>query len=366
MSKFSIPLKFELQCSIMTKESIQKIIAKFNLNTGSLQYTPLTNGLINDTYLVTNDDDQQYILQKINTHVFKNADVLMDNIQFALPFLSAEDYAHITFLSTLSGKNHLVQDNDFWRMMTYIPNSSTYNTTTQTSTAFEAGRIVGKFHQLMQHADTTLFNDTLPKFHNLNFRTQEFQETLRKAETQKKEIAHIAIKKAQSFLKELQNLNTSILPVRICHNDTKLNNILFSKSTKKALCLIDLDTIMKGYFFYDFGDAIRTVVNHAPEDEQNHELIYFNESLFKAFVDGLAANGPIFTSAEKESLPLGAVFMPFIHGLRALTDYLNNNKYYKVTYENQNLDRCQSLFDFAEKALAKKEFMSNYIKKVLV
>ncbi|MDP5060556.1 MAG: aminoglycoside phosphotransferase family protein [Maribacter sp.] len=350
----------------MTKESIQKILSEFNLNGSSLNWTPLTSGLINDTYLVADEDGKQYILQKINTQVFKNAGILMDNIQFALPVLQAEDYSQITFLNTTAGTNHLIQDNDFWRMMTYIPNSTTYNTTTETSTAFEAGRIIGKFHQLLQYSDTALFNDTLPKFHNLDFRTLEFQEAMQNADAQKIEIAGVAIKKAQLFLKELQYLNTSNLPSRICHNDTKLNNILFSKSNNKALCLIDLDTIMKGYFFYDFGDAIRTVVNNAPEDEQNHELINFNESLFKAFVDGLAANSSFLTAADKDSLPLGTVFMPFIHGLRALTDYLNNNKYYKVTYENQNLDRCSSLFNFAEKALKKKDFMAAYIAKVLV
>ncbi|WP_299318154.1 phosphotransferase enzyme family protein [uncultured Maribacter sp.] len=350
----------------MTKESIRKILSEFNLNGSSLQWTPLTSGLINDTYLVTEEDGQQYILQKINTQVFKNASILMDNIQFALPALKADNYSQITFLNTTTGNNHHIQDNNFWRMMTYIPNSTTYDTTTKTSTAFEAGRVIGKFHQLLQYSDTALFNDTLPKFHNLDFRTLEFQETLQNADAQKKEIADGAIKKAQSLLKELQYLNTSNLPTRICHNDTKLNNILFSKSTKKALCLIDLDTIMKGYFFYDFGDAIRTVVNNAPEDEQNHKLINFDESLFKAFVDGLAVNSSFLTTEDKDSLPLGAVFMPFIHGLRALTDYLNNNKYFKVMYENQNLDRCLSLFDFAEKALTKKDFMAACIKKQLI
>ncbi|MDF4201388.1 aminoglycoside phosphotransferase family protein [Maribacter sp. SA7] len=345
----------------MNKLSIKKILAEFNLNGSSLQWIPMTSGLINETFLVTNDDDQQYILQKINTKVFKNAGVLMDNIQFALPVLKADDYSQITFLNTTSGKNHLIQNNDFWRMMTYIPNSTTYNTTTQTSTAFEAGRIIGKFHHLLQSVDSTLFKDTLSNFHNLYYRTQEFQEALQNATMQKKETASVAIKQAHTFLSELQHLDAEKLPIRICHNDTKLNNILFSKTTDKALCLIDLDTIMKGYFFYDFGDGIRTVVNNAPEDEQNHSLICFNENLFKAFIDGLAANDTFLTKADQKSMPLGAVFMPFIHGLRALTDYLNNNKYYKVTYENQNLDRCLSLFNFAEKALDKKEFMENYI-----
>ncbi len=346
-------------------QNILDILQEFNLNGNQIQYTPLTAGLINDTFLVTDDEKQQFILQKINHKVFKNVGVLMNNINYALPFLTADDYAQISFLPTKSGKNYLETNGGFWRIMTYIPDSTTYNTTTNSNIAFEAGRIVGGFHSLLKKGNVALFKDTLPKFHHLDHRAQEFEEALATSEIQKREIAAKGIKKARHFLKELQHLNTEKLPVRICHNDTKLNNILFSKTTDKALCLIDLDTFMKGYFYYDFGDAIRTVVNVAPEDEQNHDLISFNSELFEAFVDGLASNESFLTEEEKQSLPLGAVFMPFIHGLRALTDYLNNNTYYKVAYENQNLDRCLSLFDFAEKALAKKEMMAAYIQKCL-
>ena len=148
----------------MTSASIKKILVEFNLNGNSTQWTPLNNGLINDTYLVKEDDGEQYILQKINTQVFKNAGILMANIQFTLPILNADDYEQITFLKTRSDKNYLVQNDEFWRMMTFIPNSTTYNTTTYPTTAFEAGRIIGKFHQLLQHLDTTLIEDTLPNF----------------------------------------------------------------------------------------------------------------------------------------------------------------------------------------------------------
>ena len=287
----------------------------------------------------------------------------MDNIGFALPFLNAGDYTPITFLNTKKGANYVQKEGAFWRMMTFIPNSTTYNTTTNTNIAFEAGRIVGKFHSLLEPVDANLFKDTLPKFHNLSHRTEEIELALKTANSQKLETAKNAIQKAYGFLRELNHLDNEKLPVRICHNDTKLNNILFSKTTDKALCLIDLDTIMKGYFYFDFGDAIRTVVNTAPEDEQDHKKIVFNEGLFMAFVDGLAKNPSFLKDAEKESLPLGAIFMPFIHGLRALTDYLNNNNYYKVSYEKQNFDRCLSLFNFAEKALQKKEMMASYIQQ---
>ncbi len=350
---------------MIQQQNILDLLQEFNLNGNQIQWTPLTTGLINDTFLVTDDEKQQFILQKINHNVFKSVGVLMDNINYALPHLTAEDYAQITFIPTKNGENYLQIHGDYWRIMTYIPDSTTYNTTTNSSTAFEAGRIVGGFHRLLKNADVNLFKDTLAKFHDLDHRANEFKEALATSELEKREIAAEAIKKAHHFLNELQHLNNEELPVRICHNDTKLNNILFSQTTDKALCLIDLDTIMKGYFYYDFGDAIRTVVNVAPEDEQNHDLIAFNSELFEAFVDGLASNDSFLTDEEKKSLPLGVVFMPFIHGLRALTDYLNNNTYYKVTYENQNLNRCLSLFNFAEKALAKKEMMAAYIEERL-
>ena len=156
------------------------------------------------------------------------------------------------------------------------------------------------------------------------------------------------------------------LPVRLCHNDTKLNNILFSKTNNKALCLIDLDTLMKGYFFYDFGDAARTIANTAAEDEKDLNKITFNKELFSAFIDGLKNSTRFLSASELKTLPLGVVFMPFIHGLRALTDYLNGNIYYQVAYENQNLDRCLSLFNFAEKAYAEIDFISKEIKQLAI
>lgn len=345
------------------QQYILEVLKEFNLNTDQFHCIPLNAGLINDTYLVTDEKKEQFILQKINQNVFKNAGMLMNNIGYALPYLKANDYAQITFLHNRNNENFVHKHGGFWRMMNYIPHSTTYNTTLKKTIAKEAGRIVGTFHNLLEKTDTELFKDTLPKFHDLSHRKQEFKLALKNADSKKTLFAADALKKVDKFLTELEHLHTDQLPLRICHNDTKLNNILYSKNTDKALCLIDLDTIMKGYFFYDFGDAIRTVVNTAPEDEKDHTQIRFNTTLFEAFVDGLALNPKFLTEAEKESLPLGAVFMPFMHGLRALTDYLNNNTYYKVSYENQNLDRCLSLFDFAEKALNKKDFMAAYIQK---
>ncbi len=273
----------------------------------------------------------------------------------------SDDYATITLVPTKEGSNFTDGDKGNWRLMSFIPRSTTFDNTKNPKIAFEAGRIIGKFHLLLQHQNPSEFLDTIPYFHDLSYREKEFEEAISNAQHGKLENAHSAVNFTRKLLEILKEIDSDNLPLRVCHNDTKLNNILFSKSSDKGLCLIDLDTVMKGYFFYDFGDAVRTIANTAPEDEQDYGKITFDKKLFSSFVKGLATNGSFLTKEELQSLPLGVVFMPFIHGLRALTDYLNNNIYYKVTYDNQNLNRCLSLFNFTQKALDNTDFIERII-----
>lgn len=353
----------ELGKSKYTPEELQKILGYFAIAKDTFRLQPLTAGYINDTFLVSNSKIPLYILQRINHEVFKDTRSLMTNVSLALNALISEDYAAIKLLPTSKGAYFTEAPKGFWRLMSFIPGSTTYDNTTQNQIAFEAGRIIGKFHVLLQNENPSEYVDTIPRFHDLSLREKEFEEALTKSENTKLKIAKSAIHFARKTLVKLKEINPSLLPLRVCHNDTKLNNILFSKTSGKGLCLIDLDTIMKGYFFYDFGDAVRTIVNTAPEDEQDHRKINFDQKLFSAFIKGLATNGLFLSREELDSLSLGAVFMPFIHGLRALTDYLNNNRYYKVTYENQNLNRCLSLFDFTQKALDNVPFMEKTIQE---
>ncbi|MFS4456050.1 phosphotransferase enzyme family protein [Maribacter sp. 2304DJ31-5] len=354
-----------LKNSKYTPEELQHILGYFSIEQGHFSLQPLTAGYINDTFLVFKEHTPLYILQQINHNVFKDVKGLMQNIAKALDALMANDYNTIKLQKTGMGETYVQHSGSYWRLMSYIPESTTFNTTTNTKIAFEAGRIIGKFHLLLKNEKSSVFVDTIPQFHDLNLRKIQFHEALGSAEKSKLDLAKNTLDFAKETLKKLEGINTSDLPFRICHNDTKLNNILFSKASDRALCLIDLDTIMGGYFFYDFGDAIRTIVNTAPEDEQDHDKITFDQTLFNAFVEGLAHNGPFLTERELKSLPLGTAFMPFIHGLRALTDYLNNNIYYKVSYENQNLDRALSLFDFTKKALDQLDFMKEVFKNRL-
>ena len=344
---------------------LNDILDNFSLERKSYQFYSINAGYINDTYLVSEKSGPLFILQRINHQVFKDISSLMENINLALKQLDAPDYTRISLVKTRT-KDSFYTNNGYWRLMTYINHSTAYNTTTDPNIAFEAGRIVGKFHQLLAKSNLDAYVDTIPGFHDLDLRYTQFKKALLRARPEKSAMAEEALIFVEKIINELQYLRKVELPLRICHNDTKLNNILFSEESNRALCLIDLDTLMKGYFFYDFGDAIRTIVNSAKEDEQDLNKISFNRKLFSAFIKGLQNNGPFLTHVELEHLSSGAVFMPFIHGLRALTDYLENNKYYKVSYENQNLDRSLSLFDFAQKAWDQMDFMKEVIQKELV
>lgn len=327
----------------------------------TFRISPIDIGFINDTYLVESPTGPEYVLQRINPAVFSNAEALMANISLALQKLDNRDYQKITLVQSCDNKPYFKDGKGYWRLMTYIPDSITYSTTDKEQIAFEAGRIIGRFHHLLANAPLKEYVDTIPDFHNLPKRIHQLEDAISTTSANKLKSAQKALGFIESTYPLLEPLTREVLPRRICHNDTKLNNILFSKSTQTALCLIDLDTIMKGYFYYDFGDAARTIVNTAQEDEKNHEKITFEPHLFKALVAGIATNDPFLSQEEIKTLPLGTVFMPFIHGVRALTDYLNHNKYYKVSYENQNLDRCLSLFDFTEKALDHLHFMQECI-----
>ena len=346
---------------IHSQDELRRILDNFDLVKREYALNPLNIGYINDTYIISDKGIPKYILQRVNHNVFKDIDGLMGNFDNALRRLAADDYKKIELISSTSGKTYFEDTTGYWRLMTYLENSTTYNTTTSAEIAYEAGRIIGKFHLLLADAAIDDYVDTIPQFHSLDLREQQFRDALTTSDSKRAEIAGNAISFTEEMLKELKTLDMSSLPLRVCHNDTKFNNVLFSKATDTALCLIDLDTIMKGYFLYDFGDAVRTIVNTAPEDEQELFKITFETELFVSFIKGLAATEPFLTEQELESLHLGAILMPFLHGIRALTDYLNNDIYYKVAYENQNLDRCLSLFDFTKKAFSELDFMKRAI-----
>ncbi len=353
--------------SAKTNLDLQKLLGTFSVEQGTYTFNRIDQGFINDTYLVQKNGHPFYILQRINSEVFTDVPGVMANITKALSYLTDKDYSLVVLVPTITGQSYCEFNNrGYWRLMEYIPNSLAYDSAKNAEIAYGAGKILGKFHSLLQNASSDQFVDTIPHFHDLQLRKEQFHEALSKSSQERRNKANSAIPFVLETMPLLLDLSSSTLPVRICHNDTKLNNILFSRKTNQALCFIDLDTIMKGYFYNDFGDLVRTIANTAKEDEKEHHKITFDRPLFESFLDGLATSSAFLTAEELKSLPLGIVFMPFIHGLRALTDYLNNDKYYKVSYANQNLDRSLSLFDFSKKALSEVSYIKEMVTKKLI
>ena len=342
-------------------ENLIKILEEFQIPEKNYSFEIISNGLINDTYLVKEDNQPAYIFQRINIEIFTNYRSLINNLDLVLPLLKSKDYSEVVLCKTKEGESIFASDKgEIWRLMTFIKDSVVYNTSTNPKIAFEAGKIIGEFHKLLEDFDAEKLEDTLPGFHDIHLRYDQFKNALKNADPDKIETAKKGIDFVKDNISFLTEIDFSKLPLRVCHNDTKLNNILFS-TEDKALCLIDLDTIMKGTFIYDFGDAIRTIVNSAPEDEKELSKINFDLDLFDSFIGGLAQEKNLFNEEEKNMMPRGAVLLPFLHGIRALTDYLENNRYYKVAYETQNLDRSFSLFQFAQLALDNQEAMHRII-----
>ena len=352
-----------MELTQVTNSELNRILSNFDVNPSKFGYEKINTGYINDSYFVNVQNQKKYVLQKINTNVFKNIDAIKNNISLSISNLIDIGYHKIKFIDPINQELFYNSGKDCWRLMEYVNGSYTKDNAENTKDAFEAGRIISLFHVLLKDVDSGKCIDTLKDFHNLPYRIKEFEESLNNTNDNLKEECIEEINFSRVMFDRLIVFYNSNLPERICHNDAKLNNILFS-STNKGLCMIDLDTIMKGYFHYDFGDAIRTIVNPASEEEKDLSKILFDKSLFKSFIDGVKSNGKFLSSKELELLPLSTALMPFIHGLRALTDYLNGNIYYKVSYPKQNLIRSRNLFAFSGHALKNEDFMKKTIKEL--
>ena len=344
----------------LNNNDLNKILSNFDVNISKLDYEKINKGYINDSFYINDNRKRRYVLQKINTNIFKNIDAIRNNIILSGISLDNINYHKLKFVYTITGNLFYCSNKEYWRLMEYVDGSYTKENATNKDDAFEAGRILGLFHVLLKDENKKNYVDTLDHFHSLPYRIEQFKIALEKSSNNLKKECKEEINYCNKMFSRLIIFYNSNLPERICHNDCKLNNILFSDSNK-ALCMIDLDTIMKGYFHYDFGDAVRTIVNPASEEEKNLSRVIFDKSLFKAFINGLKSNGEFLSKSEIKLLPLSTVLMPFIHGLRALTDYLNGNTYYKITYPKQNIIRAKNLFTFSRLAQKHENFMKKTI-----
>lgn len=358
----------------MAAEHLKFIFDQFDHIEVFKEFYELASGHINDTYLITTDSHRKFILQRINNGVFKDVPGLIANkvavskhLRKKLKYLSEEELKRrvLTFIGTKKGVFYYHdKEGNFWNMMVYIEGSLTFETVNNEEIAYEGGKLFGEFLNLTSDFDARKLTEVIPNFHNMAFRYAQFDRALKEASEQRIEQAKKCINLVHELKEEmhiLQNLKDSgKIKLRVTHNDTKISNALFD-TNKKGLCVIDTDTVMPGIVHYDFGDAIRTICNTAAEDEQNLELVNFNLQYYKAYVKGfLEKTNSSLSLLEIKYLPLGAKMMVFIMALRFLTDFLNDDVYYKIEYPEHNLNRSKNQFKLIESLSEQFKEMEDY------
>jgi len=343
----------------MEKEYIAAQFALAGKVTGMIPYG---NGHINDTYLVTtaseNGEKASYILQRINTAIFTEPEKLMQNICGVTDYLRRKiaeaggDAARgtLTVIPTREQALYFTDsDGNCYRAYTYIENTISLEQIEHAQDFYAAAEAFGEFRYLLSEYPADTLNETIPDFHNTKKRYERFLEVLEKdavgrAGEVQEEIAFVKERASEMGIL-LEALRAGEIPLCVTHNDTKLNNILLDKETGKAICIIDLDTVMPGSVLYDIGDSIRFGANTAAEDETNLDLVQLNLALFECYVRGYSkgCKGTL-TDKEYELLPMGAKLMTLECGMRFLTDYLEGDVYFKIHRERHNLERCRTQF----------------------
>lgn len=313
------------------------------------------SGHINDTYRVKTDC-KSYLLQRINNQIFTDVPGLMENTKVVLAHLK-QKLAHLgkekvekstlTLIPTQDGTLYYQdEENSFWRMFILLEGTKSYDIVETEVQAYSGGKAFGEFQKQLSDLDPNKLIEILPNFHNIDFRIQNLRtaivENAANRVDEVQEILNYIFEREQRMRAILLLGNRGDLPLRITHNDTKFNNVLLDEHDR-VQCVIDLDTVMPGYVAYDFGDAIRTIINSAAEDEADTDKITLNIPLFKAYAAGYMSEACGFlTEKEMESLLDGVFLLPFMQAVRFLTDYLNGDTYYKIHYSNHNLIRTKA------------------------
>nr|WP_321152544.1 aminoglycoside phosphotransferase family protein [uncultured Acetatifactor sp.] len=313
------------------------------------------NGHINDTFLVTMP---RYILQRINTSIFRNPEELMENIENVTGFLreklreAGEDFERGT-LQVVPAKDggsfYKVDDDNVFRVYRFVEGTKSIENSKTPKDLYEAGVGFGHFQKLLADFPVEKLHETIQDFHHTPKRIEALREAIRqdragRAGSVQREI-DFALENASWADCVVKGMEAGRIPVRVTHNDTKINNILFDRDTGKAVCVIDLDTVMPGSMLYDFGDALRIGGSSAAEDETDLDKVWFEEGAFEAFAKGyLSEMRETLTEAEMALLPLSVKLMTYECGVRFLTDYLNGDTYFKIHREHHNLDRARNQF----------------------
>lgn len=358
--------------TIMT--NLRNIASQFELTGEILEIKPMGSGLINDSYVIKTDlEDNAYVLQRINHNVFKNVDLLQDNIEKVTNHIRKKliennekdiDRKVLSFIKCKNnGKTYYFDGENYWRIMDFIRDSYTHESVNP-EYSYYAGKAFGNFQNMLSDIDSEL-GETIPDFHNMEFRLKQLDDAIKADKLGRKAGVQQYIDMYMQYADEMclaeRLYREGKLPKRICHCDTKVNNMLFDKDGN-VLCVIDLDTVMPSFIFSDYGDFLRTAANTGLEDDKNLDNVNFNMEIFKAFTKGYLESAKFLTDIEKENLPYAAALFPYMNGVRFLTDYLDGDNYFKIKYPEHNMDRVKAQFKLFQSVRECYPQMTEYIK----
>jgi Ser/Thr protein kinase RdoA (MazF antagonist) len=339
----------------------------FGFNSNETQIEIYGSGLINSTWLLTHKKEQ-YILQKINQSVFKQPELIAENIKNLSEYIK-QTQPHYLFVNTLptSDGEHLLKLNntDYYRLFSFIQNSITHQNVNTPEIAYQAAKTFGNFTKMFLDFNSHKLNITIPNFHNILLRYEQFNNAISNASIERKIKSTYEInflKSQERIVHEFEGIiNNSNFKLRVTHHDTKISNVLFNE-TDKGLCVIDLDTVMPGYFISDVGDMMRTYLSAANEEEKDFDKIIVRDEYFKAIADGyLSEMKNEFTTDELNHFFYAGEFLIYMQALRFLTDYLNNDVYYGAKYAEHNFIRACNQINLLQKYQSKKEIFIEYI-----
>ena len=364
-----------------SNEDIKDIVKKFCIHGDVINIEQINKGYINSTFRVqtlsVHGHVHQYILQRINTNVFPDADALMSNFELItkhlysnlrLPGHHARGWAQ-TLRPTKSGDLYLKDASGAWRIMTYFDNVYSLDIPDTPEVFYYAGVSFGRFIKAVSTVDINDVKVVIPNFHNTKSRYLDLEKVIEKDPVArvKDVVSEIEFVRARTSLysKISDALESGKIPTRICHNDCNLNNILFDCDTKLPVAIIDLDTVMPSSPLYDYGDSMRIGTNTAKDDEKDLSKVSCNLALYRMYAKGyIEACGDILTKEELELLPYASLIITAEDGIRFLMDHINGDTYYKINYSGQNLDRCRTQLKLLEDMEKKLPEIKNILQEI--
>lgn len=330
-----------------------KIASQFDLEGSVSEIRPLGDGFINDTFVVkTAGDAPDYILQRKNHLIFPDVPGMMENIKAVTEHIKSKVHdplrETLTVISSKDGKLYVEQDGNFWAMCLFIPDTISPAKADTPELAYQGGLGTGRFQALLSDFDKPL-NETIKGFHNIRWRFHQWDETIAADPAGRVEHLQEEISWIESRRKEMLDfwslVEDGIIPMHVTHNDTKISNILFNESDGSMLCMIDLDTVMSSTSLNDFGDAIRSYANTGAEDDRNLDNVGMDIAMFKAYAEGyLHEQKASMVQSELDWLAFSARYITFEQVLRFLMDYIDGDKYYKISYPDHNLVRSRAQY----------------------